>query len=87
MREIDATTYKIKLIQVMSSETGQPATVTSPELLDGAGHRITRSGTGQLAGQPYNFKFEAYEEETFPNWFVSEPTIVVPPDPEEEEEE
>lgn len=86
MREIDATTHKIKLIQVMSSETGQPATVTSPELLDGTGQAITRS-SGQLNSAPYNFKFKAYEEAEFPAWFVSEPTIVVPPDPEAEEEE
>ena len=75
MREVDDTTHELKLIQVTSAETGQPATVTSPELLDGAGHRITRgSGTNP---EPHILVFQAYPRVRFPAWFTSEPPTPV----------
>jgi hypothetical protein len=81
MREIDATTHKIRLIQVMSRETGKLAEVTSPELLDGQGHAITRnSGT---APAPYILVFQAYPRVRFPAWFYSEPPTPVVPTPSE----
>ena len=72
MREIDTTTGKLKLIQVPSAETGQPATVTSPELLDGAGHAVARSAGGSAA-EPYVLVFGAYDAVSFPSWFYTEP--------------
>ena len=84
MREIDSTTGKLKLIQTVSAETGVLATVTSPELLDGNGHAITRYN-GQLNQPPYNFKFKAYEEVSFPDWFTSEPPLAITPTPATEE--
>ena len=72
MREIDTTTGKLKLIQVPSAETGQPATVTSPELLDGAGHAVARSAGGSAA-EPYVLVFGAYSAVSFPSWFYTEP--------------
>lgn len=77
MREIDSTTGKLKLIQVISAETGQPATVTSPELLNGNGQAVTR-GSGASTVAPYNFRFQAYERVHFPTWFYS-PPVVTPP--------
>ena len=77
MREIDATTNKKKLIQVVSEETGTPATVTSPELLNGQGRAQVRGASGNPT--PFNFRFEAYEEDTFPDWFTSEPPLANPP--------
>ena len=79
MREIDSTTSKLQLIQVLSEETGQLATVTSPELLDGAGHKVDRSGQTGGSGQPTLLVFQAYKTATFPNWFTSEPGNNVPP--------
>lgn len=81
MREKDATTGKLQLIQVMSEETGQLATVTSPELLDGAGHKVDRSGSTGGSGQPTLLVFQAYKTATFPHWFTSEPSVNdTPPD-------
>jgi len=77
MRELDSTTGKLKLIQVVSQETGQPATVTAPELLDGQGHAVARSAGGSAA-EPYNLVFAAYPAVTFPSWFYSEPGNNVP---------
>lgn len=79
MREIDSTTGKLQLIQILSEETGQLATVTSPELLDGAGHKVDRSGQTGGSGQPTLLVFQAYKTATFPNWFTSEPGNNVPP--------
>lgn len=76
MREIDDETGKLKLIQTISQETGQPATVTTPELLDGEGHAVQR--VADTPPTPYNLLFAAYQETTFPTWFYSEPTIPTP---------
>lgn len=78
MREIDSTTHKLKLIQVISKETGQPATVTAPELLDGHGAAQTRDSQGQVA--PIVMTFHAYARADFPEWFYSEPPTPTPPD-------
>lgn len=77
MREVDSTTGKLKLIQVISEETGLPATVTSPELLDGGGQAVTRSSGTTVT--PFNLRFQAYETATFPDWFYSEPPLANPP--------
>ena len=81
MREIDAETNKLKLIQVVSQETGQPATVTSPELLNGSGMAQGRGSGG--AAQPVILVFRAYERAAFPSWFYSEPPTPTPPTPNE----
>ena len=73
MRCKDETSGKLKLIQVPSDETGEPATVTSPELLDGSGKPIPRSASPLWRPTPYNFRVKAYEGASFPNWFYSEP--------------
>lgn len=70
MRELIADGKKT-LIRVMDRETGKMCTVTSPELLDGNGHALSRAG-GQNP-TPYNGFFKAYNESTFPGWFYSEP--------------
>ena len=62
---------KPQLIRVKDAITGKPVTVTSPELLDGSGHAVSRS-SGQ-AVVPYNGFFKAYNEASFPGWFYSEP--------------
>lgn len=77
MREIDTSTGELKLIQVISKETGQPATVTAPELLDGHGHAVTRTSSG--VAQAIVLVFPAYKQKAFPNWFYSEPPT--PPKP------
>lgn len=77
MREVDQTTGELKLIQVISAETGQPATVTTPELLNGNGQAVTR-GSSASTVTPYNFRFQAYERVHFPTWFYSPPVIPSP---------
>lgn len=77
MRQLDSTTGKLKLIQVVSEETGLPATVTSSELLDGGGHAVTR--TSGTTVTPFNLRFKAYEAASFPDWFTSEPPLANPP--------
>lgn len=77
MREIDDSTGKLRLIQVVSSETGEPASVTSPELLDGHGHKVERGEGG--AAEPVVLVFHAYKREDFPEWFYSEPPTPPPP--------
>ena len=72
MREIDSTTGKLKLISRPTGESGTDATITSPELLDGAGHAVARSAGGSPA-EPYVLVFAAYPAVSFPNWFYSEP--------------
>lgn len=74
MREIDHETGQLKVIQVVSSETGTPVNVTSPELLNGNGEAVTR-GSQASTVTPYNMKFQAYETANFPDWFTSEPTL------------
>lgn len=61
------------LIRQKDAETGRMVTVTSPELLDGAGHAVSRS-SGQTV-VPYNGFFKAYNDTTFPGWFYSEPGL------------
>lgn len=78
MREIDSSTNEVKLIQTMSKETGQPATVTSPELLDGHGHAVTRnSQTGDA--QATILVFPSYKRKSFPSWFYDEPPTPAAP--------
>lgn len=83
MREIDDTTGELKLIQRISEETGQPSTVTAPELLDGHGHAVQRSGSTPVT--PHSLIFQAYKRTAFPDWFYSEPPTPAPPDPDEED--
>lgn len=78
MREVDSTTGQLKLIQIVSAETGQLANVTSPELLNGNGQAVTR-GSGVSTVSPYNFRFKAYEDASFPAWFVSQPATALTP--------
>jgi len=70
MREVPIAGAVPVLIRTKDALTGKPVTVTSPELLDGQGHAVSRSG-GTVT--PYNFKFAAYEEVQFPAWFYSTP--------------
>lgn len=78
MREVDSTTGQLKLIQIVSAETGNLSNVTSPELLNGAGQAVTR-GSGVSTVAPYNFRFKAYEDASFPAWFVSQPATALTP--------
>lgn len=73
MRSLDPETGKKKLIEVVSEETGQPAAVTSPELLDGNGQPVVREPNTPVT--PYNFRFRAYAETNFPSWFYTEPSL------------
>ena len=59
---------KKKLIRVTDKETGKPCTVTSATLLNGHGVKLDEDG------EPYVFRFKAYDRASFPNWFYSEPT-------------
>ena len=77
MREKDDTTGELKLIQILSKETGQAANVTAPELLDGHGKAVARSASGAPA-TPYNLTFMAYKAVTWPSWFYSEPGNNIP---------
>ena len=78
MREVDSTTGQLKLIQIVSAETGVLANVTSPELLNGNGQAVTR-GSGVSTVTPYNFRFKAYEDASFPGWFTSQPATALTP--------
>lgn len=71
MRELIADGKKV-LIRAKDAETGRMCTVTSPELLDGNGHALSRAN-GQTP-VPYNAFFKAYDESSFPGWFYSAPT-------------
>lgn len=73
MRQIDQQTGEKVLIRDEDPETHKMATVSSPTLLDGQGHKQT-SGYNAV----HNFRFAAYETTTFPNWFYSEPGAVTP---------
>ena len=75
MREIDATTGKKKLIQVISAETGEPATVTAPALLNGSGSAL-QGGSGSTV-EPVVLHFQAYERASFPSWFYAAPALPV----------
>ena len=70
MRQLDSSGKPV-LIRQKDAETGKMVTITSPELLDGSGHAVSRS-SGQTV-VPYNGFFKAYNESTFPGWFYSEP--------------
>lgn len=70
MRELDAND-KLQLIRVKDAETGRMCTITSPELLDGSGHAVSRDG-GSV--DPYNGYFQAYLDSSFPDWFYSTPS-------------
>lgn len=83
MRQIDDTTGKLKLIQDLSGEMLQPATVTSPEFLDGHGHAVQRNGTDPVT--PHSLIFQAYKRTAFPAWFYSEPPTPAPSQPDEED--
>lgn len=69
MRALDEMGDK-KLIRVVDKETGKLCTVTSAALLDGTGHKLEDDGN------PYVFRFQAYERASFPAWFYSEPTPI-----------
>jgi len=69
MRALDEMGDK-KLIRVVDKETGKLCTVTSAALLDGTGHKLDDDG------DPYVFRFQAYERASFPAWFYSEPTPI-----------
>lgn len=73
MRELDSNdNNKPKVIMATDGETNQPCAVTSAELLDGDGHKATRdSSTGKA--RPYIIRVQAYEKDTFPSAFYSEP--------------
>lgn len=74
MREIDLVTGEKKLIEVISKETGQPASVTSSALLDGDGHALVT--TQEMSHpKPYMLIFTAYPAVEFPQWLYSEPPI------------
>lgn len=72
MRELDEE-GKLKLIKAVDAETGKKCTVTSPELLNGAGKAVTR--TDGESPKPYNMLFQAYERTDIPSWFYSEPPV------------
>lgn len=76
MREIDSETGQLKVIQVLSSETGMPVNITSPELLNGSGQAVTR-GSQSSPVTPYNMMFKAYKDTTFPGWFTSQPVTAI----------
>lgn len=63
---------KLTLIRQKDAETGKMCTVSSPELLNGSGQKVDRSGN---AVTPYNFRFQAYAESDFPQMFYSEPPL------------
>ena len=71
MRELIADGKKV-LIRARDAETGRMCAVTSPELLNGEGHALSRAN-GQTP-VPYNAFFKAYNESSFPGWFYSKPT-------------
>ena len=72
MRELD-TNGKPQLIKQMDPEKKTLVTVTSAELLDGQGHKVTR--TNGSSPTPYYFRFQAYARATWPSWLYSEPTL------------
>lgn len=73
MRERKADGSGLKLIKAIDPETGKKCSVTSPELLDGNGYAVDRSGG--IEPTPYNERYQAYERTNFPEWFYSEPPI------------
>ena len=64
MRELDED-GKPQLIQIVSSETGTASTVTSPELLDGTGHKVDRSGTTGGSGKHLRQKNRVQSVQSF----------------------
>lgn len=63
----------LQLMTVPDTDNNQPATVTSPELLNGHGQRIARPQTDSPV-TPYVMLFQGYQEADFPAWLTSEPT-------------
>lgn len=61
---------EVRLIRRVDSETGKLCTVTSPALLDGNGYARSDTDNSEI----YNFRFQAHERASFPNWFYSEPS-------------
>lgn len=80
MRYLDDTETppKLKLIQVLSPETGQLAEITSPALLDGHGKQAQTDSDGKAI--PVVLPFHAYRRTEFPEWFYSEPATPAPPE-------
>ena len=68
MRALDSN-GQLKLIEVPMSESNVKATVTSPALLDGSGHKLDQGPSYP----PVILEFKAYKEASFPTWFYSEP--------------
>ena len=62
---------KVMLIRVPDPETRTPCLVTSPALLDGNGHVRSETANDEI----FNFRFQAHERASFPDWFYSEPTF------------
>lgn len=79
MRELDSN-GKPKLITIETANDMEAA-ITSPELLDGSGRKITRDPTAPNSYQPVLLVFQAYQTTTFPDWFTSTPGNNVPPPP------
>lgn len=76
-KAINSNTGKLETIMTMGAESKQPCAVTSPELLDGHGHQVTRDSQGQAT--PTVLTFHAYPRAHFPDWFYSEPPTPQPP--------
>ena len=72
MRELDAN-GKPQLIKQIDPEKKTLVMVTTAELLDGQGHKVSR--TSGNTPTPYYFRFQAYSRAAFPAWFYSEPTL------------
>lgn len=70
MRELDDK-GKPKVIMQVDQESRLPTAVTSPELLDGSGHAVERVEGENV--KPYIIRVQAYETETFPEEFWTEP--------------
>lgn len=79
MREWDSETAALRLITQPMGESGVPATVTTPDLLDGQGKKQDRGGTDVIS--PFILVFQAYPRTSFPQWFYSEPPTPAPPPP------
>ena len=77
MRELVNTpdgTKKPQIIMMIDQESKLPCAVTSPELLDGTGHKAQRDPETNRA-KPYVIRVQAYEDETFPSEFYSPPPL------------
>ena len=70
MRQLDKNN-KLVIIETNSQPYNIKCAITSPELLDGEGHVVKRE-QGQ-SPRPYIIRVQAYETDTFPSDFYSEP--------------